>query len=60
MLEIYAYNAGKGDCLRIHYAETHNIFVDTGVTRFAPRFKQICEEIMYQVNKSHLDKTALG
>ena len=46
MLEIYAYNAGKGDCLRIHYAETHNIFVDTGVTRFAPRFKQICEEII--------------
>lgn len=46
MLEVYTYNAGKGDCIRIKFAETHNIFIDTGVTRFAPKFEQICNKII--------------
>lgn len=46
MLEVYTYNAGKGDCIRVKFAETHNIFIDTGVTRFAPKFKQICNKII--------------
>ena len=45
MLEIYAYNAGKGDCIRIRFSESHNIFIDTGVMRFAPSFKRICDQI---------------
>lgn len=46
MLEVYTYNAGKGDCIRIHFAESHNIFIDTGVTAFAHKFKRICDEIV--------------
>ncbi len=46
MLEVYTYNAGKGDCIRIHFAESHNIFIDTGVTAFAHEFKRICDEII--------------
>lgn len=46
MLQLYTYNAGKGDCIRIRFAETHNIIIDSGVIRFAPRFKQICNEII--------------
>lgn len=46
MLQLYAYNAGKGDCIRIRFAETHNIIIDSGVIRFASRFKQICNDII--------------
>lgn len=46
MLEIYTYNAGKGDCIRLHFAEIHNIFIDSGVIRFAPKFKKLCDEII--------------
>ena len=46
MLEVYTYNAGKGDCVRLRFAETHNIFIDSGVTRFASKFKQICDSII--------------
>lgn len=46
MLEVYTYNAGKGDCVRLRFAETHNIFIDTGVTRFAHSFKRICDQII--------------
>lgn len=45
MIEVYAYNAGKGDCIRLRFAETHNIFIDTGVTRFASTFRHICNQI---------------
>lgn len=45
MLEVYAYNAGKGDCIRLHFADTHNIFIDSGVTRFAPTFDRLCAQI---------------
>ena len=27
MLEVYAYNAGKGDCIRLRFTGMHNIFV---------------------------------
>ena len=46
MLEVFAYNAGKGDCIRIHYAETHNIIIDSGVMRFSPNFKRICDSVI--------------
>ena len=46
MLEIYTYNAGKGDCIRIRFGNRHNIIVDTGVIRFGARFLEICEEII--------------
>ena len=46
MLQLYAYNAGKGDCIRIRFAETHNIIIDSGVIRFAPKFNQLCREII--------------
>ena len=45
MLEVYTYNAGKGDCVRLRFDDTHNIIIDTGVIRFAPAFKRICDEI---------------
>lgn len=45
MLEVYTYNAGKGECIRLRYAETHNIFIDSGVTRFAPTFRRLCDQI---------------
>lgn len=47
MIEIYSYNAGKGDCIRIRFADTHNIFIDSGVIRFAPAFNQLCEKIKH-------------
>lgn len=45
MFEVYTYNAGKGDCIRLHFAGTHNIFIDSGVTRFAPVFRLQCDRI---------------
>lgn len=45
MLEIYAYNAGKGDCIRLRFGDGHNVFVDTGVTRFGTKFKQLLKSI---------------
>lgn len=46
MLEVYAYKAGKGDCIRIRFSENHNIFVDSGVLSFASSFKNICSQII--------------
>ena len=45
MLEVFAYYAGKGECIRLHFAQTHNLFIDSGVTRFAQTFCRICDEI---------------
>lgn len=45
MLEVYCYNAGKGDCVRVRFAGSHNLIIDTGVIRFAPSFKQIINGI---------------
>lgn len=45
MLEVYAYNAGKGDCLRIRFGEGHNVIIDSGVMRFGVHLKEICEDI---------------
>ncbi len=46
MNQIYAYNAGKGECIRLRYDDGHNIFIDTGVTRFADTLKRLCREIV--------------
>ena len=48
MLEVFAYNAGKGDCIRIHYAGTHNIIIDSGVMRFSQNFKRICDSVIQE------------
>lgn len=66
MLEIYAYNAGKGDCIRIRFAEHHNIFIDTGVMGFADGFKSLCDEITRGDEKlealilTHVDDDHIG
>ena len=57
MLEVFVYNAGKGDCIRIHYAETHNIVIDSGVMRFSPNFKRICDGVIQ--NRETLDALIL-
>ena len=45
VIEIYTYNAGKGDCIRIRYGTSciHNIFIDSGVIGFGRNFAQICK-----------------
>lgn len=43
---VYIYNAGKGECIRLRYGDGHNIFIDTGVTRFADTWKRLCREIV--------------
>ena len=48
MIEVYAYNAGKGDCNRIRFGDEHgyhNIFIDTGIIRFGTTFRCILEDI---------------
>ncbi len=44
MLEVYSYEAGKGDCVRLRYGNGHNVFVDTGTTSSARRFEAACRE----------------
>lgn len=44
MLQLFNYNAGVGDCIRIRF-DDHNIIIDSGTTRFGPVFKRICNEI---------------
>lgn len=70
MLEVYTYNAGKGDSIRIRFGDTgdyvHNIFIDTGVTRFASVFIKICNEILAAGEKldvlilTHVDNDHIG
>ncbi len=66
MLEIYTYNAGKGDCIRIRFGNRHNIIVDTGITRFASKFLDLCKdiernkEIIDAVIITHMDDDHLG
>ena len=48
MLKLYAYNAGKGDCVRLEFGEennSHNVVIDTGVTRFVQKFNEICNNL---------------
>lgn len=45
MLQVFTYNAGKGDCIRLRFAESHNIFIYTGVIRFSTTFQKICNQI---------------
>lgn len=44
MLQLFNYNAGAGDCIRIRF-DSHNVIIDTGTTHFGPRFAAICNEI---------------
>lgn len=55
MLKIYPYNAGKGECIRLQFGSgtMHNIFFDTGVSRFGVRLKAICKDIV--ANGERLD-----
>lgn len=44
MLQIFNYNAGAGDCIRLRF-QGYNVVIDTGVVRFGFRFGEICNEI---------------
>lgn len=61
MLELFNYNAGRGDCIRIRYKGTsgqyRNIIIDSGVERFGPRFRSVLEEI--ENNKEQIDAMIL-
>ena len=70
MLQIFNYNAGKGDCLRLRYTGLtgipHNILIDSGVMRFGLEFEAICKQIVANYEKidvmiiSHVDTDHLG
>lgn len=49
MLQIFNYNAGRGDCMRLRYVGAsgnfRNIIIDTGVMRFGNRLAGICAEM---------------
>ena len=70
MLQIFNYNAGKGDCLRLRYTGVsgipHNILIDSGVMRFGLEFEAICKQIVANYEKidvmilSHVDTDHLG
>lgn len=70
MLQIFNYNAGKGDCLRLRYTgltgTPHNILIDSGVMRFGLEFEAICKQIVANHEKidvmilSHVDTDHLG
>jgi len=48
-LELYPYDAGYGDCLRIRFCGEsgtyRNILVDSGTRRFGPSYKAILQEV---------------
>lgn len=46
MNEVYIYNAGKGESIRLRFGNGHNIWIDSGVSRFAPVFQRCCKEIL--------------
>ena len=66
MNEIYTYNAGKGDCIRVRFGKGYNIIIDTGVTRFAAVFKRICDKILSESETldllvlTHVDSDHIG
>ena len=65
MLNLYTYNAGKGECIRIEYGDEssiHNIVIDTGVTRFAPSFQNICHNMASHdlLILTHVDDDHIG
>ena len=66
MNEIYTYNAGKGDCIRVRFGKGHNIIIDTGVARFAQVFKLICDKILSESETldllilTHVDSDHIG
>lgn len=66
MIKVYAYNSGKGDCIRLRFGDGHNIIIDSGVVRFGVKFKAICKYIT-ESNESldllvitHMDGDHLG
>lgn len=70
MLQIFNYNAGKGDCIRVRYTGisgmTRNILIDSGVRQFRLGFESICQSILDNHEKidaiviSHVDTDHLG
>ena len=65
MLELYAYNAGRGDCIRRRFGSgrLHNIFIDTGVRGFGLRFYEICSRIRESMDLlilTHADEDHIG
>ena len=70
MLQVFNYNAGRGDCIRLRYAGIsgvlHNILIDSGVSRFGLVFEFICQKIISDHEKidavliTHVDLDHLG
>ena len=70
MLQVFNYNAGRGDCIRLRYAGIsgvlHNILIDSGVSRFGLEFEFICQKIISDHEKidavliTHVDLDHLG
>ena len=70
MLQIFNYNAGKGDCIRLRYTGIsgvpHNVLIDSGVSRFGLEFESICQRILSDHEKidvvliTHVDLDHLG
>lgn len=70
MLQLFNYNAGKGDCLRLRFkglsGARHNIVIDAGVSRFGPRFAAIGKDIAAAGEQidvliiTHMDDDHLG
>lgn len=64
-MQIYNYQAGAGDCLRLRFSG-HNVLIDTGVTRFGPRFASICQKMQAAGEKidalllTHADADHIG
>ena len=59
MLQVFNYNVGRGDCIRLRYAGIsgvlHNILIDSGVSRFGLEFEFICQKIISDHEKTRCD-----
>lgn len=70
VIQLYAYNAGRGDCCRIRFRGLsgiwHNIIVDTGVKNFGVHLKSVFDEISEADERidyifiTHTDEDHLG
>jgi len=69
-LQLFNYNAGKGDCIRLRFqgqsGKMRNLLIDSGVSRFGPRFGSVCAEISSAGERidllilTHVDEDHLG
>lgn len=70
MVELYAYEAGDGDCLRLRFkgssGNINNIIIDSGSLKFGKKFVELCKNITAANEKvdllviTHSDDDHLG